>query len=191
MQLTSRIQAQLDKFAMHHLLRKRDMIDSKKSMVNFCSNDYLNLATHPDVITAFQCTAREYGLGSGAAPLVSGYTKLHQQLEERFAEFANRDKALLLNSGYHANLAVITTFADRTTTIIADKLCHASLIDGIVLSRAKHKGYRHNDIQHAEQLLKAAHHQDKLLVTESVFSMQGDIIDMEQFAAIAKKIKPC
>jgi 8-amino-7-oxononanoate synthase len=186
MLLSPRVQKILRKFEAQHLLRKRDAIDKKKLVVSFSSNDYLNIAKHPDVIKAYQHGAEECGLGSGAAPLVSGYTKSHQQLEEAFAEFLNRDKALLLNSGYHANLGVITTFADRSTTVIADKLCHASLIDGIVLSRAKHKRYHHHDMSQAERLLREHQHQDTLLITESVFSMQGDIANVKKLSALAK-----
>lgn len=188
--LAPRIDQLLSKLRAQHLLRKRNDIDEKKSMLNFCSNDYLNLSTHPDVIKAYIRGAEQYGLGSGASAVVSGYTSAHYELEEAFAQFLQRDQALLFNSGYHANLGVLTTFANRHTIVVADKLCHASLIDGIVLSRAKHKRYHHNNYKHAEDLLRTYPDEkketEKLLVTESVFSIEGDIANVKQLASIAK-----
>jgi 8-amino-7-oxononanoate synthase len=185
--LAPRLRQLLSKFSAEHLLRHRDIIQPTWAMINFCSNDYLNLSTHPKVIKAFRQGAQQYGLGSGASPSVSGYTFAHHQLEEKLAEFLQRDKAILFNSGYHANLGVITTFANRNSTIIADKLCHASLIDGIVLSRARCKRYRHNDYSHAEKIFQLSRQRrDELLfITESVFSMQGDITNVKKLVSIA------
>jgi 8-amino-7-oxononanoate synthase len=190
---TSRIQHLLINFDANHLLRERHVVDSQthtravikgKSLINFCSNDYLHISTHPDVKKAFIQGALEHGLGSGSSAMVSGYSKSHHLLEEQFAEFLNREKALLFNSGYHANLGVLSTFADRNSVVIADKFCHASLIDGIVLSRAKYFRYRHNDVHQAERLLGQVH-KNKLLISESVFSMQGDIAPIKQLSAFA------
>ena len=193
--LTSRLQSSLTELATQHLLRSRTTITERTDkhvlvdgnlLLNFCSNDYLNLSTHPDVIAAFIQGVQAFGLGSGSSPAISGYSAAHQQLEEAAAEFLQRDRAMLFNSGYHANLGVLTTFANRHTSIIADKLCHASLIDGITLSRAKHLRYHHNDIMHAELLLKK-NSCEKLVVSESVFSMEGDIADVRSLSTLALK----
>jgi len=176
----------------NHLLRNRFVIEQRenanvmvsgKLAANFCSNDYLNLTQHPDVVNAFIRGANQYGLGSGASSLVSGYFKPLKQLEEAFSEFLNRERSLLFNSGYHANLGVIPALAQKNSVVIADKLCHASLIDGIILSRAKHLRYPHNDIAHAEKLLQKQ--TEPLVVTESIFSMQGNIAPIKKLAALA------
>jgi|GEM_PF-36357 8-amino-7-oxononanoate synthase len=166
----------------------RAIVDGK-SLLNFCSNDYLHLSTHPAVKKAFADSAAEHGLGSSGSALISGYSKSHARLEEAFAEFLNRDRAILFNSGYHANLGVLTTFAGKNSTIVADKYCHASLNAGSLLSRAKFIRYRHDDIQHAEELLNKQTSRETLLVTESVFSMQGNISDIKSLAALANQHK--
>jgi 8-amino-7-oxononanoate synthase len=167
--------------------RHRPIFTKELARTRFNTNDYLGLATHPKVIAAFQQAAAEYGLGSGASPIVSGYSTLHHALEEAFAAFLKRDRAILFNSGYHANLGVITTFANRRTTIVADKYIHASLIDGMVLSRAKHQRYQHHDLVHADQLLSQIQNERTLFVTESVFSITGHLTDIEHCATLAKK----
>src|SRR6185437_17041195 len=130
--------ATLQDFAHQHLLRRRRTVDQRFDIlvkvdeqwaVQFCSNDYLNMATHPAVKKSFAKAANQYGLGSGSSNLISGYYKSHQVLEEAFAEHFNRDRAILFNSGYHANLGVFQTLANRQSIVISDKLCHASLID--------------------------------------------------------------
>lgn len=181
----------LDKHKANFLFRHRHAIERRddvmlslhgKSVINFTSNDYLNLANHHDVKKAFIEGVQQYGLGSGSAAFVSGYLRSHQALEEAFCEFLNRDKAILFNSGYHANLGVISSLANKNSVIVADKLCHASIIDGIMLSRAKLYRYRHNDLAHAETLVRLCH--NPLLITESVFSMQGNITDAKSLAAM-------
>lgn len=195
--------AQLQKLKKHdtrHLTRVRHTIANKNHMqimidgkpfINFCSNDYLNIANHPAITKSFKQGIDTYGLGSGASALVSGYTKAHAALEEAFATFLNRERALLFNSGYHANLGVLTALANRNSTIIADKFCHASLIDGALLSRAKFYRYRHQKLNHAEMLLqqKSNSHPDypSLLIAESIFSMQGTLTDVKNLAELAKK----
>ncbi len=157
-----------------------------KNVINFCSNDYLNLSMHPLVKKALAKGAFQYGLGSSASHLVSGYLKPHQQLEEAFAEILNRERALLFNSGYQANLGVISTLLSRNNLIISDKYCHASLIDGIILSRAKHLRYAHQDLNQAENLLKNNLHKKTFLVTESIFSMEGTLTDISEIIALSK-----
>jgi len=158
-----------------------------QSVINFCSNDYLNLSTHDEVKQTFAKSAANIGLGSTGSALISGYSKSHARLENAFAEFLERDRAILFNSGYHANLGVMTTFADRESTIIADKYCHASLIDGALLSRAKLIRYPHNDLKHAEKLLEKHAQSSTLLVSESVFSMQGSLTNIPYLSKIANK----
>jgi 8-amino-7-oxononanoate synthase len=176
------------------LIRKRHLVEkignhlilvNQQPLIHFCSNDYLGMATHPSVIRAYTQGAEKYGVGSGSAALISGYSKPHQLLEETFANMLNRDRALLFNSGYHANLGVITTFANKSSTIIADKHCHASIIDGIILSRAKHKRYHHNDYAHAETLLASTNTNNTLLITESVFSMSGGVTNLSLLSKLA------
>ncbi len=169
-----------------HLLRTLESKSRNSDSLSFCSNDYLNLASHPQVIRALQDAATTYGLGSTGSAQISGYTEAHQQLEHDFATFLKRDKALLFNSGYHANMGVITTFANRHSHVIADKLAHASIIDGILLSRAKHRRFAHNDTQHAKKLLQE-NDGKKILISESVASMQGDIADIKTLATHAKE----
>ena len=186
----------LEEYDKAHLLRNRQLIENRfdilvkvqnKWVVNFCSNDYLNIATHPKVKKAFAKAAYQYGLGSGASNLISGFYKPHYELEEAFAEFLNRDRALLFNSGYHANLGLFQTFANRNSMVIADKLCHASLIDGMVISRAKHLRFAHQDLDSADILLKEHAKKNCLVVTESVFSMGGDITDLKKLSNLAHK----
>jgi 8-amino-7-oxononanoate synthase len=180
----ARINRQLDDFESKGLTRYRYPIDHyQNDFINFSGNDYLALTKHPAIKQAFIASANKYGLGSGASPQLSGYTTAHQRLEEAFAEHLNRQRAILFNSGYHANLGVITTLATRKSTIIADKYCHASIIDAIVLSRANHLRYAHNDIDQAINLLQK--NPDSLVVTESVFSIQGTITPINKLAPAA------
>ncbi|OGT38376.1 MAG: 8-amino-7-oxononanoate synthase [Gammaproteobacteria bacterium RIFCSPHIGHO2_12_FULL_37_14] len=177
------------------LLRARYITDDRsdnkivcdgKALINFCSNDYLGLSMHSDVKKAFILGVEKYGFGSGSSALISGYFKPQKQLEDSFSDFLNRDRALLFNSGYHANLAVMSTIGNRESAVISDKLCHASLLDGIRLSKAKRYRFYHNNIDHAELLIHLSQRKC-LLVTESVFSMEGDISPIDKLANIAKE----
>jgi 8-amino-7-oxononanoate synthase len=196
--IATHLQNLLAQHRANHLLRVRHEIEERaetmvtingKQLVNFCGNDYLNIATNPAVTHALVRGAEKYGLGSTASQQISGYVTPHRKLEEAMAEFLQRDRALLFNSGYHANLGVLTTFANRTTAVIADKYCHASLHDGALLARARYYRYKHSDLAHAEQWLiqKTSAMQHSLLVTESVFSMQGDIADISRLAQLAQQ----
>lgn len=173
-----------ERFVINHRHYNHILID-KKSRINFSHNDYLGLAADPKVKKAFIKGIYRYGLGSSSSSLISGYYHAHYALEEKFAEFLGRDRAILFNSGYVANLGVITTFANRHSVIISDKICHASLLDGALLSRAKHMRYVHRDLIHCESLLKKSF--PTLLASESVFSMEGTINTIPQLAALAKK----
>ncbi len=160
-----------------------------KLVINFSSNDYFNLSTHPKVKDAFMKGASEYGLGSGSSQLISGYFKPHYQLEEAFAEYFGYEKALLFNSGYHANLGIFTALAPLNSIFIADKYSHASLIDGMQLAKGAMRRFRHQDFNHAETLLQKYTDHPLFLVTESVFSMEGDITDITLFRELALKYR--
>ncbi|MGH8573136.1 MAG: 8-amino-7-oxononanoate synthase, partial [Gammaproteobacteria bacterium] len=152
--------------------------------VDFSSNDYLGLASHPRVVAAFRRGAERYGVGSGASALVSGYCRAHARLEEDLAVFTGRHRALVFSSGYLANLAVVTTLAGRHDTVIADRLNHASLTDAALLSRARLLRYPHRDTLVLERCLQAAERSRRLVVTESLFSMDGDLAPLGQIAAL-------
>jgi 8-amino-7-oxononanoate synthase len=156
-----------------------------RSLVNFASNDYLGLAADPRLADAALAACRNEGWGSGASPLVAGYSRSHHRLEQRLAEFEQTEAALLFTSGYAANIASITALASRGDAIFADALNHASLIDGCRLSRAEVHVYRHCDCEHLESLLKAHGGRRKLIVTDTLFSMDGDLAPLERIAALA------
>lgn len=155
--------------------------------INFSSNDYLGLAKHPKIMAAFIKGANKYGFGSGSSSLLAGYFDVQHELEMRFARWLRVDKTILFNSGYLANIGVISSLADRSCTIFSDKLCHASILDGIQLSRARHYRYKHNSIEDLTRLTKLR--QPTLIVTEAVFSMEGDIAPIKDIVAIAHKQK--
>ena len=154
--------------------------------LNFTSNDYLGLARHPDVIAALQQAAQHWGFGSGSSALISGYSQTTADLEQRFAQWQEREAALFFNSGYQANLAVLSCFASRHHRIIADKAIHASLLDGAALSRAKLQRFAHNSPEQAKQLL-ADSDTPALLVSESVYSMAGDIAPIDDYRRLASQ----
>lgn len=154
---------------------------------DFTSNDYLNLSTHPDVINAFIKATVHHGTSSGSAPQISGYSDLHQAFEVEFAAWQQRDRALFFNSGYHANLAIYSVLASRHHTIFSDKHAHASILDGIQLSRAKHKRYRHQDLSHLQHLLEETKASPGIITTESVFSMDGSITNLRTISALARE----
>lgn len=153
--------------------------------INFADNDYLGLSQDIEVKNTFANAARQWGLGSGASALVCGHHALHKEFEQQFSEHIGAPNSLYLNSGYHANLAVFTCCSDRHSHIVADKHIHASLLDGIQLSRSKLHRYPHQSLEHANQLLQQ--HPQSVLVTESVFSMDGSISNLASLNALAEK----
>jgi 8-amino-7-oxononanoate synthase len=155
--------------------------------LTFCSNDYLGLANHPTLITAFQQAANEFGVGSGAAHLVNGHSYYHQALEEALAEFTGRDSALLFSTGYMANLGVITALLNKQDAVFEDKWNHASLLDAGLLSGARFQRYLHNDITNLNGRLQRTDARRKLIVTDGVFSMDGDAVDLTRLASTAKQ----
>ena len=165
------------------------IIDGQQ-LISFCSNDYLGLANHPAVIDAFKQGAQQYGVGSGASHLVSGHSHAHHELEAALAAFVGHPRALLFSSGYMANLAVQTTLAARHDVIYQDRLNHASLIDAAQLSKASLQRYAHLDsVALTKRLDDSEISDDKnsLIVSDGVFSMDGDIAPLPELVSIAKR----
>lgn len=154
-------------------------------LLSFCSNDYLGLANHPEIIAALQRGAERWGVGSGAAHLVDGHTSAHHALEEELAAFTGRPRALLFSTGYMANLGVITALTGRGDTIWEDRLNHASLLDGALLSRGTLRRYPHADSRELARLL--AGQEARLIATDGVFSMDGDLAPLPALAMIARQ----
>jgi len=160
----------------------REIIVDGQSLLNFCSNDYLGLANHPEVKNAFITAAKQYGVGSGSAHLVNGHCKLHHQLEEELADFCSYPRALLFSTGYMANLAVAQSLCGRGDSIIEDKLNHASLLDAAQLSGGKLVRYVHTDYGSLQSQLEACHSNNSkeiLVSSDAVFSMDGDEADIK------------
>jgi len=178
------LKAALAELEQRDLRRRRRTGDD--GLLNFCSNDYLGLKDHPEVVRAFIDAASKYGVGSGASHLVTGHGPEHEALEQELAEFTGRKKALVFSTGYMANMGVIGAITDQSATIVSDKLNHASLIDGCRLSDAEVRRYRHGDFAHAAELLAAATTEAKLLVTDGVFSMDGDLAPLPELVQAAR-----
>lgn len=157
-----------------------------REVLNFCSNDYLGFANHPAITLAFRQGVDRFGTGSGASQLVCGYTTAHRLLEEKLAEFTARPRALLFSSGYLANLAIVASLLDRSGVVIGDRLNHASLIDAALLSRATVKRFRHADPAALEEALRKTGDTIKLVMTDGVFSMDGDIAPLNEYAGICE-----
>ncbi|WP_333873342.1 8-amino-7-oxononanoate synthase [Methylobacter sp.] len=191
----SNLATDLDDIARQGLYRARRVIESPqginlkidgRNIVNFCSNDYLGLANHPEVVKAFKNGADQYGVGSGSAHLICGHSSAHHALEEELAAFTGRDRALLFSTGYMANIGVISALLGRGDAVFEDRLNHASLLDGGLLSSAKFKRYIHADAADlGAKLVNVAG--NKLIVTDGVFSMDGDFAPLDKLAVAAKK----
>lgn len=171
----------------------RVRIDGKE-VILLCSNNYLGLADHPKLKEAAIKAIEKYGVGSGASRLISGTMELHRELENRIARFKNTEAALVFNSGYTSNTSIIPALVGRGDFIFSDKLNHASIIDGCVLSRAEFKRYQHKDVEGLERLLAGEVHEStlqdvsrKLVVTDSVFSMDGDMAPLPEIVTLAKR----
>jgi len=157
-----------------------------RTYLAFCSNDYLGLANHPRLKTALQESVEKYGVGSGASHLITGHTQAHHALEKELATYTGRESAILFSTGYMANLGTITALIGRQDALFLDKLNHASLVDAALLSRAHIHRYPHNDMQTLEHLLAQSKARHKLIVTDGVFSMDGDIANLPQLVELAK-----
>ena len=157
-----------------------------RDYLNLCSNDYLGLAAHPDVIQAFRQAAVTYGVGSGASHLVCGHSAPHHQLEEALAEFTGRPRALLFSSGYMANTGILTTLLQRGDYVFEDRLNHASLLDGGLHSGARFQRFPHNDTAALARKLKGAKG-PSLVVVDGVFSMDGDTAPLAELATLCRE----
>ncbi|MDO9624259.1 MAG: 8-amino-7-oxononanoate synthase [Pseudomonas sp.] len=176
------------------LYRQRPLLDSPqgplvrvdgRELLAFCSNDYLGLANHPQVIEAWRAGALRWGVGGGASHLVIGHSTPHHELEEALAEFSGRPRALLFSTGYMANLGAVTALLGQGDTVLEDRLNHASLLDAGLLSGARFSRYLHNDAASLASRLDKARG-NTLVVTDGVFSMDGDLADLPALCAAAK-----
>src|ERR1044071_1400891 len=160
-----------------------------KHVINLASNNYLGLTTHPKLREAAIAATKKYGVGSGAVRTVSGTMSIHMELEEKIARFKNTEACVVFQSGFAANAGTVSAILGKDDFIISDELNHASIIDGARLSRAKIKVFRHKDTTHAEELLKevAGEPGHKLIITDGVFSMDGDIGPLPALCDLAEK----
>ena len=201
MELIASLDRKLKALDEQSLTRRRRVVETPSAprlvvdgrpMLAFCSNDYLGLAAHPLVIEAMREGASLYGAGSGASHLISGHTRAHDVLEDRLADFLSPHlesaRALSFCTGYMANLAMLTALgADTDAEIFSESLNHASLIDGARLARASVKVYPHADLDALTALLEGSRASTKLVVTDSVFSMDGDLAPLPQMLALCEK----
>lgn len=181
------------------LYRERLILDSPqgvevrlgdKSFISFCSNDYLGLANHPKVIAALQHGAAQYGVGAGASHLITGHDRAHEALEEELADFVRCERALVFSTGYMANLGAIAALTGRHSYVYEDRLNHASLIDGARMARCSAKRYEHVDTGHLRRLLDedaALGDHPRLITTDGVFSMDGDLANVPELLQIARQ----
>src|SRR3990172_12570913 len=156
-------------------------------VILMCSNDYLGFANNPLVKKAAIVATEKWGTGAGASRLVSGTMDAHVMLEERLRRFKGAEAVLLFNSGYNANLALLSTLADRTTEVFSDRLNHASIVDACVLCRAKVKRYSNRDIGALEGLLKTSKARTRIIITDSVFSMDGTLAPLHEISGLAER----
>lgn len=167
-----------------------EIVVDGKPLLNFCSNDYLGLANHPDVVAACKKGIDHYGVGSGASHLVSGHSYPHHALEEELAAFTGRSRALVFSSGYMANVGTLTALAGKSDFVFEDKLNHSSLLDGGLFCGANFKRYPHLDTEKLAKSLKAIEApQNIFIVSDGVFSMDGDCAPLPQLLGLAKKHK--
>ncbi|OJW49948.1 MAG: 8-amino-7-oxononanoate synthase [Thiobacillus sp. 65-1059] len=179
-----------------HLERRRPLLDGAQGaritidgqrVVSFCSNDYLGLAADPALVQAAHAALDECGVGAGAAHLITGHHRFHEDFEAAFARFVGKPAALLFSTGYMANLGVLTALLGRRGEVFGDKLNHASLVDAAQLSGATLTRYRHNDLAQLEGQLAASKAQDKLIVSDLVFSMDGDTAPVDALLDLAER----
>lgn len=190
------LQPELSRRRREHLYRSRRVSEGPqgpelkiggRGLLNFCSNDYLGLANHPDVVVAMQQGAEMYGAGSGSAHLVNGHSLAHHALEEELAEFTGRPRALLFSTGYMANQGVISTLVGRDDTLYQDRLNHASLIDGGLLSRARMKRFAHRDTAALQAQMEKQERGEALVAVDGVFSMDGDLAPLQSLAGLCRE----
>ncbi len=166
----------------------RTIVMGGKAYLNFCSNNYLGLAADPRLKEAAVSALTRSGFGSGASRLVCGTLSEHRELEERLAAFKGTESCLIFNCGYMANVGIISSLFGRGDLILCDRLNHASILDGIVLSRASFRRYPHRDMQALERLLqRSGGCKKKVIITESVFSMDGDVAPLDEIIRLARE----
>lgn len=187
--------AQLAAIEAAGLYRRRLVTEAPQSVVvrvdgegllSFCSNDYLGLANHPQVVAALQAGAASYGVGAGASHLITGHSQTHHALETELADFVGSERALLFSTGYMANIGVVTALAERHTPVFEDRLNHASLIDAVRLAHGRSRRYAHADVEQLQRLL-AASRPGGLIATDAVFSMDGDVAPLPALDALARQ----
>ena len=192
----TRLQDGLAALKADHLERRRRLLDGAQGahvtidgqrVVSFCSNDYLGLAADPALVAAAHAALDACGVGAGAAHLIAGHHRFHHDFEAAFARFVGKPAALLFSTGYLANLGALTALAGKKGEIFADKLNHASLVDAAQLSGASFTRYRHGDLAQLEGQLAASPAQDKLIATDLVFSMDGDIAPVDALLDLAER----
>jgi 8-amino-7-oxononanoate synthase len=191
----ARLQGGLAALQADHRERRRRVLDGTQGahvtidgqrVVSFCSNDYLGLAADPALVQAAHAALDECGVGAGAAHLITGHHRFHEDFEAAFARFVGKPAALLFSTGYMANLGVVTALLGRHGEVFGDKLNHASLVDAAQLSGATFTRYRHNDLAQLEGQLAASKAQDKLIVADLVFSMDGDTVPVDALLDLAE-----
>ena len=198
---SDQITSDLQKIRQQNLYRTPRIINNKnaveivvdgKQLINFSSNDYLGFAKHPEIRAAVKDAALEKGVGSGASPLICGKTSLHYELEKKLAHATGRDRALLFSCGYMANMGVVQALT-RTTQqgIFMDEQCHASIVDGVLVSKAKFKRYQHACPESLRKMLEKHNYKRKLVLTESLFSMDGDIAPLQEIYAVCRDYQAC
>jgi 8-amino-7-oxononanoate synthase len=194
--LQQTLAAELADLESRGLKRRRRLLESPqgarvradgRDYIAFCSNDYLGLAAHPELIEAAREGAARYGVGAGASHLILGHVAPHHELEDRLAAFVGLPRALLFATGYMANLGVVTALAGRGDAVFADRLNHASLNDAALLSRADFRRYPHLDLAALARLLAASKARRKLVATDAVFSMDGDIAPLPDLIALCER----
>jgi 8-amino-7-oxononanoate synthase len=191
---------ELEELREQNLLRNLTCLESSrgskisingKSFINFSSNDYLNLSAHHRIVKAAKKALDGFGLGSGASRLLSGTCVPHRKLEERIAKFKRSEAAMVFNTGYAANAGIIPVIAGDDAVIFSDELNHASIVDGIRLSKASVKVYRHKDMGHLELLIRKSFKSDnirrRLIITDTVFSMDGDMAPLRDIVSLCGK----
>ncbi len=198
--MISFLQEELEEIRAKDLYRKVRTLDTLRGawalwkgreILLFCGNDYLGLSRHPRVVQAARQAIESHGVGSGAARLISGSSSFHEKLEEKIAAFKQKERALLFTTGYLANLGILTALAGKKDWILMDKLCHASIIDGARLSGAQIRVYPHKNYERLEEILEGFAagdpSQKRIVVTDTVFSMDGDIADLEALVRLREK----
>jgi 8-amino-7-oxononanoate synthase len=196
MPLVDRLSEGLAALDREDLRRKRRVIDSPqgtrvrvdgRELLNFSSNDYLGLASDPRLVDAVRRSLGEYGVGTGASPLVSGHMRVHEEAEERFAAFCGLPRAILFGSGYAANIGILTVLAGPDAEVFGDRLNHACLHDGARLSRASYIRYPHLDMEALERGLAASRAAVRIVATDTVFSMDGDVAPVPRLVELCER----